>query len=218
MIKKSIYIIMVLITIIGCKKNEESFSINEDLLSPILSHAIPEIPDYHSSWNGDYLLVRTSNEIVATGEKINTTEHKTSIKDKEIFFAKKNLRHNFSNPSEIVDWVSINNDEIKIESDAFFFDVAPTYFDVEITTAAFSDYKSLSVILGEDIIPNLDPSEELILSFFPAGEVEFLRLTMDYTFLSADESQQSREFREYHFYRIKPTTGGFIFTTLEEYK
>jgi len=218
MIKKSFYIILVLFAIISCKKNEESFTLSDDLLTPIISHnGFPEFADTESPWRGNYRLVRTSNEIVATGEKTNATEHSDKIFDKKMYFAKENMKHNFSGSTKIEDWTIINNDEIKIESDAFFFGVSPTYFEVEIIESDYIGYKAIKTLLGDDLEATIDDSYEVLVGTFPVGKIEFLRLTMDYSFLSADESQRSREFREYHFYRLKPTTGGFKFTTLDKY-
>lgn len=218
MIKRSFYIVLVFFAIISCKKNEESFTLSDDLLTPIISNnSFPEFPDTESPWKGNYRLVRTSNEIVATGEKINATEHSDKIFDKKMYFAKENMKHNFSGSTKIEDWTIINNDEIKIESDAFFFDISPTYFEVEITEADYFGYDTIRYILGDDLEATIDDSYEAVVKAFPIGKIEFLRLTMDYSFLSADKSQRSREFREYHFYRLKPTTGGFKFTTLDKY-
>lgn len=210
---------MVLFTIVACKKNEENFAINEDLLTPIVSNNVdPTIPDLESSWIGNYLLVRTSNEIIATGEKTNVTEHTSKIANKYMSFAKQNMKHNFNTATDrIEDWAAINNDEIKIESDAFFFDASPTYFDVEITESVYSGYESFLSIIGPEAAASVDANTQFLLSVFPDGKIERLRLTMDYSFLSTDQSQRSREFREYHFYRIMPSGPAFTFTTRDKY-
>lgn len=209
---------MVLFTIVACKKNEENFTISDDLLTPIISNNIdPTLPDVESPWKGNYLLVRTSNEIIATGEKTNVTENTTKILNKELYFAKQNVKHNFAASSRIEDWAAINNDEIKIESDAFFYEASPTYFDVEITESEYVGYESIVSQLGADVAATMHPSFPLFVAAFPNGKIERLRLTMDYSFLSTDQSERSREFREYHFFRLKPSGGAFIFTTRDKY-
>ncbi len=219
MIKKSLYLIFIFLAVVSCKKNEEKFTISSDILNPIIEHpSIPDIYDIPSLWNGDRLLIRTSSELVATGEKINATEHTKKIFDKEIGFAETNLKHNFSGATKIEDWLVINNDEIMIESDAFFYGATPTYFDVEITESDYNGLNSVVAQLGTDLATTLDPNyAAFVFNLFPKGKIQRLRLTMDYNFLSSDQTQRSREYREYHFYRLKPQ-GGFKFTTLEKYE
>lgn len=219
MIKKSLYLIFILLAVVSCKKNEENFTISEDILTPIISHpGFSNIPDITSPWKGNRLLIRTSNELVATGEKLNVTEHTEKINTREISFAKTNSKHNFSGSTKIEDWLVINNDEIKIESDAFFYEASPTYFDVEITESDYSGYSSIESQLGAELAASINPNFAAFLNLFPNGKIERLRLTMDYNFLSTDKTQRSREYREYHFFRLKPTAGGFLFTTLDKYE
>lgn len=217
MVKKSIYIILTLFALLSCKKNEENFTLSEDLLTPILSTQDPTIPDFPNPWKGISLLVRTSSEYAATGENITASEQTSKIYNRYMQFAKQNMKHNFSGSEKIEDWVAINNDEIKIESDAFFYNASPTYFEVEITEVPYQGFESIVAELGEEAANNtIDDQFKGLLDVFPGGKIERLRLTMDYNFLSSDKTQRSREFREYHFYRLNPAIG-FIFTTSDKY-
>ncbi len=229
MIKKSISIVLVLIAIVSCKKDEENFTLDSDLITNILKFANPDVPDIHMTWRGAYMTESTSIEVLATGEKKQVSINHYNITNRQIGFAKANMYNNFDG-DEFVDWSIINNDEIKIESNAFFFGVAPTYFDVEIT----SDLKypigpinlgiSKSVVLGALQIPpglslNFGSDLDLYLSLYPRGEVQFLRLTMDYSFLSSDKKERSRVLREYHFIRANPVgEAGVTFVPRDEYK
>lgn len=218
MIKKSIYLVLTFFVLLGCKKNEENFTLSEDLLTPIFSTQDPTIPDFSNPWKGIDLLVRTSTEYTATGENITVSQQTDNIYGKYMEFAKQNMKHNFSGAEKIEDWAPINNDEIKIESNAFFYDASPTYFDVEITEAPYEGYNSIVAELGEEVAnTTIDDLFKGLLDVFPGGKIERLRLTLDYSFLSSDKTQRSREFREYNFYRLNPSIG-FTSITLDKYE
>jgi len=231
MIKKSISIVLVLIAIVSCKKDEENFKLDSDLITNVLQFANPAVPDIHMTWRGAYMTESTSTEILATGEKNQVSINHYNITNRQIGFAKANMYNNFDG-DEFVDWSIINNDEIKVESDAFFFGVSPTYFDVEITSdLKYPDLNefidlgiSKSVVFGALQVPpglNIDFGSDLdlYLSLYPRGEVQFLRLTMDYSFLSSNQKERSRVLREYHFIRANPVgEAGVTFVPKDEYK
>lgn len=221
MIKKSIYIILAVAALISCKKNEEDFTLESDLITNVFAFSDPSVPDLNNTWRGVYMMESTSNEILATGQKTNTTLTYENITDKEIGFAKKNMFHDFKGPDEITNWTIINNDEIQIESDAFFFDKSPTYFEVEIEKVAYKN--GLAGALGALEIPfgvSVDLSNEIKLFFnlFPEGKMERLTLTMDYNFLSTDGLERSRVYREYHMVRASAEGLGIASFTKDKYE
>lgn len=221
---KSILIFSVLVILGSCKKNEESFKLKSDLLTPLINFSNGAIPDEHAVWKLERVRHSLTARVIASGalKVIQNDDIKLAynMRNFEVMFAEENMAHNgfsFGVPTskEFSSWQIINNDEIVIDTLELIPDLMSTYFDVEMFDKLYTDSIQFESLIGTNPY-KYDPKWTRILKLAPTGKVQKMKLVMDKYYPSKDGNDEVHNYLEFNFYRIIPNLG--VGTTRKKYK
>jgi hypothetical protein len=133
------------LSIISCKKDEESFTISDDLLTPKFS--FNGYNEYYP-WKGEEMFTRITVKDVTSNSVESIDEITEDISDKEMFFRKNNgtgeyeVIHDLTsdNSDETVVWRALNNDRIEIVSAEIEKPLASATYYYDITKVPEGPY------------------------------------------------------------------------------